>query len=248
MGGLSAKRCEYDRRIAVSVGNDRIFHRNQNNGEFTIMRMYFTSVGNRKSGNGCRYFTLIELLIVIAIIAVLVSMLLPALNKARDKARLISCVNNEKQYLLAISLYRGDYQDWIYLSPDYSFYNASSPVSYYGEYLSADRDKTRIFYCPADTEALRNASISYNLPQLGFHKSSLFKHDSSILWDRYTDYSTARAVQNHDKGFNVGFIDNSVRWISDPAGKVNCSGWGWTMYTVALDNLRLKINEQVMGW
>ncbi len=62
-------------------------------------------------------FTLIELLIVIAIIAILAAMLLPALQQTRERAKAIDCVSKQKQIGLANNLYMNDYKGYYPAAP-----------------------------------------------------------------------------------------------------------------------------------
>ncbi len=119
-------------------------------------------------------FTLVELLLVIAIIGILAAMLLPALVGAKQQAARIQCISNEKQMLVAWTVYSGDYNEQLVLNGgDAATVSTQAHLWVYGGnhgspdcltndlYLTGpayalfaytkDQPAERIYKCPGDT-------------------------------------------------------------------------------------------------
>lgn len=98
-----------------------------------------------------RAFTLVELLVAIALIGVLAALLLPALGRARGAARRVACVNNLHQINLAMISYADDHANSLRAATNdfhiyFTYQQALRP------YLSQNGSSTNnaLFACPAD--------------------------------------------------------------------------------------------------
>jgi prepilin-type N-terminal cleavage/methylation domain-containing protein len=130
-------------------------------------------------------FTLIELMVVIAIIGLLLALILPALSRSQARARRTTCLNNLKQINLGLRMYCDDAKDTIPGQGGATTQNFSVFLRYkelmknYVGLNGASSPQDKLFACPADTFYYNYYKTNRPAPYVSESLCSLSNHDFS---------------------------------------------------------------------
>ncbi len=181
-------------------------------------------------------FTLIELLVVIAIVAILAAILFPVFAQAREKARAISCLSNQKQLTMATIMYLQDW-DERYGKTHHDLGDGETSKNLYTYYMIYNPyiKNTQVGHCPdlndtptiypflvtpTDWLTVRVDYVINGLPSHGIPSPMISKPAQQIIFaERHAGLAT---FDYHpwpcapDNNWEQGYMDGSLWQLSDP--------------------------------
>ena len=166
-----------------------------------------------------RAFTLVELLVVIAVVGLLVGLTLPAIHSSRETARRIQCQSNLRQIGIALDQYvdlRGSYGKY----PDAATLPSLTPDRpSLQEVLSTFTEgNAGMFACPSDLKYFEQEGLSYEYPasklalktrQEIINGSRSGKKSSALIWVAY-DFEPVHGPEGATTSRNFLYLDGHV--------------------------------------
>jgi len=186
-------------------------------------------------------FSLVELLVVVAIIGILFSLLMPMLAKSREKARESVCVSHQKQLSTALFMYATDHDN--YVPANNTWRELILP------YIQAEREDDEVYNCPLS----KISHVTWTEQGIGFnkrmgnlvndranaHNDTIVKltrvnspTDTILIGDTNDNFTTNWSLwkrlvlpseqaqrtftvsDRHRDGLNSSWVDGHVKWSS----------------------------------
>lgn len=186
-----------------------------------------------------RFFTLVELLIVIAIIAILASLLLPALNKAKQKAHGIVCVNNLKTLGQIYAMYTTDFNGWFPYATNgtWGWHDLFFNLAYIKQKkvkINSRNFKHKLLYCPSNPvpdESTYGTDYNPNPMLCAQYKNQaeFLKYDDYLYhWNKLATWNANMLLMMDHTGNGYGLShyafaslqDSEMRWRHNPLVRI----------------------------